>query len=138
MFEVLPEIHMLAVLLASVATFVLGAVWYMGLFKKQYAAALGRDGLGDQKPSPIFIVGPFLCSIMVNLTDAILMRALHVSTYSDALTFGALTGAGYLVAMTVNIPINPNFPRPFFYSWISGSYFFLGNLLVSVILLAMS
>ena len=138
MFDVMSQINWLAVLVSTVATFMLGGAWYMALFKTQYAASLGRTDLGDQKPSPIFIVGPLVCGAIVNLTDAVLLRALHVTTYGDALVFGAITGAGYLVTQTVNIAINPNFPRPFYYSAISGSNFFLGNLIVCTILVAMS
>ncbi len=138
MFNVLAEINWLAVLAATVVNAVLGGAWYMGLFKKQYPASLGRADLGDQKPSPIFIVGPLVCGALVNITDAMLLRALNITAYGDALTFGAITGVGYLVAQTVNIAINPNFPRPFFYSAISGSYFFVGNLIACAILVAMS
>ena len=138
MFNVLAEINWLAVLAATVVNAMLGGAWYMGLFKEQYPASLGRTDLGDQKPSPIFIVGPLVCGALVNITDAILLRALNVTSYADALAFGAITGAGYLVAQTVNIAINPNFPRPFFYSAISGSYFLVGNLIACVILVAMS
>ncbi len=138
MFNVLTEINLLAVLAATVVNAVLGGAWYMGLFKKQYPASLGRSDLGDQKPSPIFIIGPLVCGALVNLTDAVLLRALDITSYGDALTFAAITGAGYLVAQTVNIAINPNFPRPFFYSAISGSYFFVGNLIACTILVAMS
>lgn len=110
----------------------------MGLFRKQYRIALGRTDLGDQKPSPLFIAGPFVCGAIVVLTDAILIRALGIGTCEDALMFGAITGIGYLTAQTVNIAINPNFPRPFFYSLINGPYFLFGNLIVCAILVAMA
>ncbi len=138
MFNVLAEINWFAVLAATVVNAVLGGAWYMGLFKKQYPASLGRTDLGDHKPSPIFIVGPLVCGALVNITDAVLLRALNITTYGDALTFGAITGAGYLVAQTVNVAINPNFPRPFFYSAISGSYFFVSNLIACAILVELS
>ncbi len=138
MMNAVSEVNWFAVLVASVATFMLGAVWYMGLFKKAYARSLDREGQPEQKPSPLFIVGPFVCGLVVNATDAVLMRALRVSSYEQGLVFGAVVGLGYLVAMTVNIAINPNFPRPFFYAAISGSYFFVGNLVVSLVLVAMA
>lgn len=138
MFNVLSEISWLGVLAATVATFLLGGAWFMGLFKTQYASSLGRTDSSDQTPSAIFIVGPLVCGAVVNFTDALLLRALHVTSYRDALIFGAITGAGYLVAQTVNIAINPNFPRPFYYSAISGSNFFLGNLIACAILVAMT
>ncbi|MEU4241784.1 hypothetical protein [Actinoplanes sp. NPDC026619] len=51
--------------------------------------------------------------------------------------FGRPENVGYLTANTVNIAINPNFPRPLFYAAISGGYNILGSLLVSVLLLAL-
>ena len=137
MFNVVSQINWLAVLLATVATFLLGGAWFMGLFKARYAASLGRTGMADPKPSAIFILGPLVCGAVVNLTDAVLLKALGVTSYGDGLTFAAITGIGYLVAQTVNIAINPNFPRPFFYGAISGSYFLLANLIACAILVAM-
>lgn len=138
MFNVLSSLNWLAVLLATVATFLLGGAWFMGLFKAPYAASLGRTDLGDRKPSPIFIAGPLVCGAIVNLTDAILLKALNVTTYGDGLAFALITGVGYLVAQTLNISINPNFPRPFFYTAISGGNFLVGNLLACTILVALS
>ena len=138
MLDVIFQINWFAVLAATVSTFVLGGVLYMVLFKTQYAASLGRTDLDDRKPAPIFIVGPLICGGVVNLTDAVLLRALDAATYGDALLFGAITGAGYLIAQTVNVAINPNFPRPLFYSAISGSYFLAANLMACAILIAMS
>jgi uncharacterized membrane protein YdcZ (DUF606 family) len=138
MFNVVSEINWFAVLAASVAMTVLGGIWFAGLFKKQYPIALGRTDLGDQKPSPLFIAGPFVCGAVVVITNAIMIRALGITTYGDALIFGAITGVGYLTAQTVNIAINPNFPRPFFYSLINGPYFIVGNLIACAILVAMA
>jgi hypothetical protein len=138
MFNVLSQINWLAVLLATVAMSMLGAAWFMGIVGKRYAAALGRTDLGDQKPSALFIAGPMLCGAAVVVTDAILLKVLDVSSYADALTFGAITGIGFLGAQTVNIAINPNFPRPFYYSAINVPYFVIGNMMTGAILIAMS
>jgi Protein of unknown function (DUF1761) len=138
MFNVLSQINWLAVLLATVAMSMLGAAWFMGLVGKRYAAALGRTDLGDAKPSALLIVGPMLCCAAVVVTDAILLKVLDVSSLSDALAFGAITGIGFLGAQTVNIAINPNFPRPFYYSAINVPYFVIGNIMTCAILIAMS
>jgi Protein of unknown function (DUF1761) len=138
MFNVLSQINWLAVLLATVAMSMLGAAWFMGIVGKRYAAALGRTDLGDEKPSPLFIAGPMLCGAAVVVTDAILLKVLGVTSYADALSFGAITGVGFLGAQTVNIAINPNFPRPFYYSAINVPYFVIGNIMTCAILIAMS
>lgn len=138
MLDQLAQINWLAILAATVANAMLGAAWFMGIVGKRYAIALGRTDLGDQKPSALAIVGPMACGLVVTVTDAVLLRSLGITTYGATLWFGALTGAGYLVAQTVNIAINPNIPRPFYYSALNAPYFLLGNLVSCAIITAMS
>jgi Protein of unknown function (DUF1761) len=136
MFNVLGHINWLAVAAATFATAVLGALWFTVLFAKQYALALGREGAPPPKMTPIFIAGPFLCGFVTSVASAILIRALGVSTFADALIFGLVVGLGFLAATTVNTGINPNIPRPILYGAISGLYFLTAGVLVSVILVA--
>lgn len=81
---VISGLNWMAIAAATVASSVLGGVWFTVLFGKAYAAALGRQHDPQAKPAP-----------------------------------------------------NPNMPRPLFYGLISGSYFLLSGLLVSVILVAL-
>jgi hypothetical protein len=133
-FSLTSNINWIAVLVATVTLSMLGALWFMALFGRQYAIALGRTDLKEQKPSPLFIVGPLLCGAVVTVTNAVLMRALMVTSYEGALIFGAVVGLGYLVSTTVNVAINPNIPRPLLYGLISGGYFFVGSLMSCTIL----
>jgi hypothetical protein len=73
---------------------------------------------------------------MFDVLGELLMAALNIESYGDALLFGFIVGLGYLTANTVTIAINPDFPRPLFYAAISGAYNIVGSLLVSTILLA--
>lgn len=124
------------VLLAFVAYFFLGALWFTVFFNKLYRISLGR---GDEKlpNKPIFIIGPALCSLVITIGSAVLIRALAISSTGGAMEFALLVGIGYLLANTVNIAINPNIPRPILYGIISGAYHLTGISIVSVILVAM-
>ncbi len=135
MFNASISVNWFAVLAATFVSFVLGGIWFTVFFGKLYAAALGREHDPKARPAPIFLAGPFVCSLVSNTTSAVLMRALHVATLGDALLFGAIVGAGYLVPTMTNIAINPNFPRPLIYAAINGPYFFLSSLMASSILL---
>jgi hypothetical protein len=126
MLNILTTINWLSVLAAFVAYFLLGALWYLGLFAKPAAP-----------PAPLFIVGPAVCSLLITITCAVLLYALHISSYSGALGFALLVGFGYLFTNTVNIAINPNIPRPLFYGLIMGSFHMVGMVLVNLILVAM-
>jgi hypothetical protein len=136
MISQLANLNWISVLLAFVAYFILGALWFTLFFSRQYKISLGRPG--ETLPNtPIFIVGPALCSFAITLGSALLIYALDIRTSGGAVEFAAVAGIGYLVANTVNIAINPNMPRPIHYAVISGAYHLVGIVLVSIILVAM-
>ena len=137
MFNVLTEISWLSVLLAFVPYFILGALWFTLMFPVPYKVSLGRENDMPQKPAPIFIIGPAVCCLVITVCSAILIYALKIDSYENAIMFAMIAGFGYLVANTVNIAINPNIPRPLLYGLISGSYHLVGITIVSIILVAM-
>jgi hypothetical protein len=137
MLSVLTTINWLSVLAAFVAYFLLGPLWYLGLFPKAYRAALGKENEPAPKPEPIFIIGPAVCSLVVTVTCAVLLYALRINSYGNALGFALLVGCGYLFTNTVNVAINPNIPRPLFYGLITGSFHLVGMVLVNLILVGM-
>ena len=137
MMQAISSLNWFGVLLAFVPYFLLGALWFTVLFKKQYAISLGRENEQPQNLAPIFIIGPALCMLVITLTSALLLNALAINSYQGALLFALLVGIGYLVANTVNIAINPNIPRPLLYGAISGAYHLVGIVIVSLMLVFM-
>ena len=127
----------LGIFLAFAAYFVLGGLWFTLFFKRPYAYSLGKTVDGLQNDAAIFMVGPAVCSLIITFTTAVLLEALGISTYGQALTLALLIGVGYLVANTVNIAINPNMPRPLLYASISGAFHLTGIMLVVLILVAL-
>lgn len=134
MFDVLTQINWLAVLAATVVFAVLGGVYFTVLVARPYAVALGNAGKELPKPGPLTYAGPLVASLAIVITSAILLRALAVENLADGVVFGLLVGIGYLVAQTVTIAINPNFPRPLYYSLINAPYFVVCSVAASVIL----
>jgi hypothetical protein len=137
MFDVLGQINSFSVAAATLASAVLGALWFTALFGKYYTVALGRDGQPPFKMTPIFMAGPFLCGLVTCIASAILIRALGIVSYGDAVTYGLITGFGFLATTTVNTGINPNIPRPILYGIISGSYFLVAGVMIALILVAL-
>ncbi len=138
MIEALVRVNWLAVLAATVVHTLLGGAWFVGLFAKPYAVALGIEDRPPQKPSPRFIVGPLVCSAVTIVTTGLLLQALQITTLNAALGLGVIVGLGYLAPMTLNIAINPLFPKPFRYALINAPFFFVGSLAASAILVALS
>ncbi|MGS0527030.1 DUF1761 domain-containing protein [Zobellia nedashkovskayae] len=137
MTELLPSINWLGVLAAFIPYFMLGALWFTLLFKKQYAISLGKENSMPEKPAPIFIIGPAICSLIITITTAILIYALNINSYQSSIEFAFVIGLGYLVANTMTIAINPNIPKPIMYGIISGAYHLVGIVIVCIIIFAM-
>ncbi len=136
MINQLTNLNWISIAIAFVVYFVLGALWFTLLFPKPYRISLGKEN--ETLPNkPIFIVGPALCTLVITVATAMLMYALNIQSFSEALGFSLFIGFGYLVANTTNIAINPNIPRPILYSIISGAYHLVGIVLVGIILVAM-
>jgi Protein of unknown function (DUF1761) len=137
MISQLTNLNWISVLIAFVAYFILGALWFTLFFKKPYSISLGKENNLPEKPAPIFIVGPALCSLVITIANAILFYSLNIQSIGSALEFSFVVGIGYLVANTINIAINPNIPKPILYGIISGSYHLVGIVIVNIILNAM-
>ncbi|MBK7099821.1 MAG: DUF1761 domain-containing protein [Sphingobacteriales bacterium] len=137
MINQLSNLNWVSVAIAFVAYFMLGALWFTLLFKKQYALSLGKENEPPQKPAPIFIIGPAVCSLVITIATAILIYALNITSINSAVELAFVVGIGFLVANTINIAINPNMPRPIHYGIISGAYHLTGILIVCIILVAM-
>jgi len=136
MISQLPNLNWISILLAFVAYFLVGALWFTLFFSKSYKRSLGRENeILENKP--IFIIGPAGCTLVITLASAILIYNLNIISLKEGFQFSLLTGVGYLVANTVNIAINPNIPKPILYGIISGSYHLTGILIANTIIIAM-
>lgn len=137
MNNVLDHVSIVAVLISALAVMALGFVWFAVVFKRQYAVVLGRVGQPDAM-GPLFIVGPSICVLVTAFTIAYLMSAQRVASLSEALSFGAIVGVGFLSATAMNMAINPNIPRPITYGLLSSTYFFVSSVLISAIVYLIS
>lgn len=137
MISQLSNLNWMSIFIAFIVYYLLGALWFTIFFKKQYAISLGKENQLPQKPAPIFIIGPAICSLVITIATALLMHVINIITVSKALEFSFIIGIGFLVANTINIAINPNMPRPIHYGIISGFYHLTGIILVCFILVMM-
>lgn len=138
MFSAFAEIHWLAVAAATVASFILGGLYFMVLVPKQYLYVIGRENLPKEQQAvsgTIFMMGPLVCSLITVITDAYLIKALGLSSTLDAAMLGLIVGLGFLVPMTFNIAINPLFPRPLQYGLLNTPYFLVSNVIACLLLI---
>ncbi len=90
----------LAVLVAAVAGFAFGSVWYMALGKR-WVAALGMTE--RPKPTPLPFIAAFVCQLVMAWMLAGLVGHLGEVTVGRAMFSGALVWFGFvLTTMIVN------------------------------------
>ncbi|CAN7678436.1 DUF1761 domain-containing protein [Rhizobium sp. LjRoot30] len=133
-FSAFAQISLWGVLAASAFGFVFGGVYFGALVPKYYAIALGREAMPAAKLDMLTILGPFVCNIVMIVTTSAIMRMIGIVSLTDALSLGLVIGVGYLLAMCMTIAINPNFPRPFYYTMVNAPYFLLSSLVTSAVL----
>lgn len=128
------DISWTGIIAATVASFVLGGLWFTALFGRAYSAALGRAHDPKAKPAPLMIIGPAVWSLITAFATAVLMASLGIETLAGALGLGLFTGICFLAATTINTGINPNIPNPMLYGAVSGSYHLAAGLLIAAVL----
>lgn len=137
MFDVVSDISWLAIIIAMLAYFMLGALWFTPFFGKAYDAALGTKRDKGQKWPAIYYIGPFVSALVTSIATAVLVYALDISNVSNALTLGLILGVGVAFSISCNNAINPKTPRPLLYGIVTGGYHVVGITIVAIILTLM-
>lgn len=130
----LVDIPWLGVLASTVTFSILGGLWFGAVVRRPYAVALARPDIVGQRPSTLALAGPFACGAVISLANAALLQVAGAASVMQAIVVGLLVAAGYLLPMVVTIAINPNMPRPLYYSAINAPYFLVGNMLSCAII----
>jgi len=99
--DTLGDINYIAVVLATISTFIVGSIWYsMGVFGKTWAKELGltQKQLNDKDAA----MRAMMHSAVASFITAVVLAALMYATGTDELAEGALFGAvvGFGIAMT--------------------------------------
>lgn len=89
------NLNWLAILLATVAGFLLGGIWYGPLFGKAWLRAVGKTE-EDIQPSPTPFVVSFVTALLTAIVLAALIKNLALTSVLDGVILGLLTGVGFI------------------------------------------
>ena len=125
----------LAVLVAGVAAFIFGAIWYMALAKPWMAAsgvALDESGQPANRSNPI----PYITSLVAAILVAGMMRHVFVLSGIDTVGEGLVSGLGAGLFLSVPwLATNYGFAgRPFTLTLIDGGYAAIGSAVIGAVL----
>lgn len=88
-------LNWLAIIVATVAGFIIGAIWYGPLFGDAWLSAIGKTA--DQiQPSPAPFVISFFTALITAIVLAMLISALNISTLGGGVVLGLLVGVGFI------------------------------------------
>ncbi|MFN2590649.1 MAG: DUF1761 domain-containing protein [Actinomycetota bacterium] len=133
-FETLGDLNWLAVLVAAVAYWVIGAVWYAPpVLGRAWAQAGGIAIPENQRPGPKTIVGPLLTSFVASVATAWLASATASDTVGEGLVLGLVVAVGYALTITALGALFEPKPDPGRWALINSGYHVIGLLVVGVI-----
>lgn len=133
-FDVLADVNWLAVIVATVAYFALGGLWYAeGVFGRAWFRASGI-AVPENGPTAAFYVIPLITCFAITLATAMLAEATGSDTVGNGIVLGLVLGVGIALALTVLGGAFDNRPEPVTFIAIYSGYHIAGLLVIGVIL----
>jgi hypothetical protein len=123
-----------AVLVATASYWVLGVPWFSpATFGDVWERAIGFRRPDPWEPGALLYLIPLFSSFAAAVSTAVLARATGSVTVRDGVILGLVAAVGYSVAVAGVDAISPSHPEPMTLFLITGSYHFIGLIVVAVI-----
>lgn len=133
-FDVLSDVNWVAVLVAAIVWFVLGAGWYIAPpIATRWARAGGIEMPEGASPDPKVFVLTLVVYFVVTLAVGMLAVATDTNSAGEGAVLGAVVG-GVLVCAAAISAIYDQKPEPLNYFWINGVFNFVALIVVGVII----
>lgn len=95
------SLNWLAILAATVASFVLGYFWYGPIFGKAWLAALGKTA-DEIKPSPTPFIITFFTTLITCIAMAVILSMLQVTSLLGGALLGLAVGIAFISCSTIS------------------------------------
>lgn len=136
--DVIGDLNWLAVVVAAVAYFALGALWYAEpVFGKAWMRALDWQPPPDYKPGPMLYVVPAITCLISAIAIATIAAASATDTLVEGVVLGLVAGIGLACAAVFVVAFfDPKKSHAMTYAAITGGYHVVGLLIASIIVAA--
>jgi hypothetical protein len=129
------DLNWAAVIVAGLAYFVLGAVWYTNaLFGRQYRTALGVDPDVQAQPDPMLLVTNFVGWMVAAVAMGLIAVSVGADSVLDGIVLGLVVSVGVILTQLV---VNARYEgRGTALLRVNGPYTVIGYALMGAILAA--
>ncbi len=94
------SVNIVAVIVGTIVAMIIGFVWYSVLFRKQWMDSMKKSGnKSKMEMSASSMGGAVLGALFSVFVLEVLLKAIHVSSYTIGLELAALVWLGFYVAM---------------------------------------
>lgn len=134
--DALGDLNWLAVIVATIAFFALGAIWYApAVFGDAWMRSSGFQMPEGEKPGASFYIGPFITCLIATIAIGMLAAATGSDTVGEGIVLGVVAGFGIAAsALFVTGYFDPQKPEPMVWVAIVSGYQLVGLTLAAVIL----
>ena len=134
-FDALGDLNWLAVSVATLAYYVLGAVWFAEpTFGKAWRRSIGWEMAEGRHLGTAFYVGPLITCLVAAIAVAMFAGATGSDTFTEGIVLGLSAGVGIAGAVLFVVGVlDPVKPQPLTWFGITAGYHLLGLVISSVI-----
>jgi uncharacterized membrane protein len=135
-FDVLSDLNWLAVIVAAIAYFAIGAVWYAPpVFGKTWMAAGGMAmPEAGTRPSPAIYLTPLVGSVLSAVALGMLAKATGTDTLEEGIVLGLVVAVGFAISIAfVTAQFESEKPKPMVWGAVNAGYHVVGNLVAAII-----
>jgi uncharacterized membrane protein len=135
-FDALGELNWLAVIVAALAYFAIGAVWYAPpVFGKAWMAAGGMAmPEAGTRPSAAIYLTPMVGSVLSAIALGMLAKATGTDSLEEGIALGVVVALGFAVAISfVTAQFESEKPKPMVWGAVNAGYHVVGNLVAAII-----
>lgn len=122
MLDALSGLNWIAVIVAAVAYYIIGAIWYAPpVLGKRWIRSMG---ISDQStPNIVSLLAPVIFYFLTAIVLGALVSLTHTTTVVDAIVLGAIIWGGFALPLTAVIAIyDPQKPAPGSWALITSAY----------------
>lgn len=136
-FEILGDLNWLAVLVAALAYFLLGAAWYAPpVFGRVWSDA-GGFALPEsgERPSAAIYVTPLIGSILSAIALAMIAELTATDAFGEGVVLGLVVAIGFAISIAfVTAQFESQKPKPMVWGAVNAGYHVVGNLVAAIII----